>query len=146
MTFLYKEEFSTDEVITIDFIAQGGGGAMDEKKDFSVILQGSGGHTGAADVNMSIAVWADIAPQEHVQNGAVIDTTSWINVTPSLYRIDQNAQVDSAAVIFSGTAEDSAWLDMDDLNADRLKFVISFDAAPSGTPAELLIKTRRDDI
>lgn len=118
---------------------------MDGKKDMAILIKGVGGHTGASDVTMSVSVFADIDPQSNLDDdGSVVDTESWTNITPAAYRLDTNELVDAPSVDFVGTTASVAWLDLDDLNADQLKFVVSFDAAPSGTDAQLIIKSRRD--
>jgi len=129
----------------IEFEVPIAGDVMDQKKDFSALIKAVGGHTGAADVTMSVSIFADIKPAQTDQEGTVVDIDAWTNITPAAYRLDQNAMVDNPTVEFSGVTAENAWLDFDNLNADKIKFVVSFDAAPAGTPAQLIVKIRRDD-
>ncbi|MCP4568952.1 MAG: type I CRISPR-associated protein Cas7 [FCB group bacterium] len=145
--FVYKEDaISSSSDIWIPF-SDVFGGVMLGKKDLTLTLKGSGGATGGpVDVTMGFSVWGDVNPQAHVISGAAVDTESWTNLTPAIFRVDQNARIGTSELQFTGTTESLAWLDLDGLNADRMKFKLTFTAAPSVTPAALLIKSRRDSL
>jgi len=119
---------------------------MDGKKDFSVVVKAVGGVNGGGDVTMSLSVYADIGPAAHPVNGTDVDTESWSNITRGIYRPDLNQMVDADSVDFAGATAAVAWLDMDDFNADRVKFMVSLSGAPTVTPASLIIKSRRDSL
>ena len=145
MIVYVNEEIESGDQIEIEFSADGG--VMSAKKDFAVVIKAIGGHTGAADVTMSLSVYADIFPPAHDVDGSVVDTEAWTNVTWAGYRLDGgNGTIDAPALDFTGVDEETAFVDFDNLNADRVKFVIEFDDVPSGTPAQLTIKVRRDKI
>ncbi len=142
MPILYNESISAGDDIWIplnDF-----GGVMTEKKDLTLVIEGSGGVlTGPTDVTMGVSIWCDIDPPDDTVAG---DSETYANLTPSAYRVDQNAKVDAAEVQFTGATSEIAWLDLDDLNADRMKIKVTFTAAPDATAATLLIKSRRDSV
>jgi len=144
MIVTVQQAISSGAAIEIPFPLSGE--VMDEKKDFTALVKASGGVGAGGDAVMKLSVWADIDPEKHVVSGAPVDTDAWTNITRGVYRPDLNAMVDADEIEFTGAIPATAWLDMDDLNADRVKFRIEFSEAPSVTPASLIIKCRRDDV
>jgi hypothetical protein len=143
MIITVNPEISSGESIEIPFPRESD--VMDGKKDFTCLVKAAGGETGAsADVTLSLSVWADIDPAQEDVDGVTVDTSSWVNVTRGIYRPDRNEMVDADSVDFVGATPSVAWLDLDDLNADKVKFVIEFSDTPDGEPASLIIKNRRD--
>jgi len=144
--FIYRNDsIESGSEIEIPFPAFGG--VMNQKKDLTLVIKATGGETtGLVNVTMGLSVWCDIDPQQHVDGGSAINTETYINLTPSISRVDQNTKVGASEIQFVGTTEDFAWLDLDDLNADKMKLILTFSAAPSVTPATILVKLRRDSI
>ena len=142
MPLLYRATISASADIWIP--KEVFGGVMNQKKDMTLVIEGSGGVvTGPTNVTMGISIWCDIDPQDDIVAG---DIETYANLTPSAYRVDKNAKVDATEIEFTGATSEIAWLDLDDLNADRMKIKVTFTAAPNSTSATLIIKSRRDAV
>ncbi len=135
----------SDDDIWIDFPSTFD--VMANKKDFTVVVKAKGGNTGSADVTMSLSVWCDIDPQAHNVDDVAVETESWANLTKGIYRPDLNQMVDADSIDFVGNTEVVTWLDLDNLNADKVKFKLTFSGTPIlATPASIIIKARRDQL
>lgn len=146
MKILYQKEIAADDDIEVVFPI-GQGHVMTGKKDLTILIAGIGGEeAGPADVTMSVTVLADIAPFAVSDlSGSSVDVSKWVDITKAGYRLDTNA-AGSASFDFVGDTEATAMVRFENLDADKLKFLISFDAAPTVTNATILIKGSVDSI
>lgn len=118
---------------------------MQSKKDLALLVKAAGGNTGAVDVTLGLSVWGDMDPPDTDDGGTPVDIDAFTNLTPAVYRVDQGVNVLAPEVTFTGATEINAWLDLDGLNADRLRIRLTFSDTPIlATPAKILIKARRD--
>lgn len=146
MLIHYQKDIAAADDIEISFPDPIPGNLMLAKKDLMLLVAGIGGATSApADVTMSVTILADIGPDVIDDSGSVVDSSRWVDITPAVYCLDTNAK-GASSFDFVGTTEASTMLRLENLDVDRLKFLVSFDAAPAGTKAQILIKGRIDSV
>ena len=147
MKIHYQDGIVAGDDIEIPFPAPFQGELMLGKKDLVLLIAGIGGVTSVpGDVTMSVTILADIGPDAIDDSGTVVDSSRWVDITPSAYCLDTDAS-GAASYDFTGATEAVTMLRLANLDVDKLKFVASFSAAPNGaTSAQILIKGRIDDI
>lgn len=145
MKIYYEDGISAGDDIEIPFpVFQGR--LMTGKKDLMVLIAGIGGtETGPADITMSVTILADIGPDSILDGSTAVDSSRWVDITPSAYCLDTNAS-GAASFDFVGATEAVTMLRLANLDVDKLKFLVSFSDPPNLSDASILIKGRIDDI
>lgn len=144
MKIHYQTNIVAGDDIEILFPAALRENVMLGKNDLMLLIAGIGGtETGPADITMSVTILADIGPDAISSGGSEVDSSRWVDITPSAYCLDTGAS-GAASYDFVGATEAVTMLRLENLDVDKIKFLASFSDPPNATPAQILIKGRID--